>query len=81
MRFFTLGMCALVMVGCRGPKIIPVGFSDGSVRCCEIVDDTQVVTNMRCGPFLFEKVTNFVRLKGECAKNIQAEHEGPEEAL
>lgn len=71
MKIFALTMS--LVSGCittvgSPPKIVPIGFGDGSVRCCEIVWDTQYSIDMKCGPFLFEKVTNFVRLQGNCVR-------------
>lgn len=66
----ALGLASCYYVGAP-PKLMPFGFLDGTVRCCEVVSDGAYYTNLRCGPYLFEKVTNFVRLQGECIKNAQ----------
>ncbi len=69
MRAF-LAVILCTYTGCafwESGKPEPIGWMDGTVACCTITHDSSYYTTMQCGRYTIERVTNYVRIGGECA--------------
>lgn len=68
MKKLLIGFCMLTGCVYQGPPPVPTpyGFMDGSILCCTPSYETADRIDLQCGKFKIERVTNFVRLPGQC---------------
>lgn len=66
--FMLSALCASCVYS-DPPAPVPIGFMDGRVVCCSIVYDATARTDLLCGVFRIEHVTNYTRLPGTCARS------------
>lgn len=64
--FLALASCASTT-----PVTVPFGFMDGRILCCSVDADNWHYVDLRCGKYLLERVTNFVRLPGVCQRPVE----------
>lgn len=65
-----LALTLSLLTGCvyqgQPPVPTPFGFMDGSILCCVPTYETVDRIDLQCGKFKIERVSNFVRLPGQC---------------